>query len=84
MSIDRTTLAEVGAFLHGPEWRRKLARDLGPHHPQGARATIDPRLVARWDAGDRDIPDWVGPALVVVLTDRAGEALQLAARLRRI
>lgn len=84
MAVDRVMLAEVGTFLHGSEWRRPLARDLGPHHPQGARAQIDPRLVARWDSGDREIPEWVGPALIAVLTDRAGEALQLAARLRRI
>lgn len=83
MAISRETLAEIGAFLHGAEWRRALARDLGPHHPQGARETIDPRLVARWDTGERDIPEWIAPALVAVLTDRASEALNLARRLQR-
>lgn len=83
MAIDRYKLAAVGEFLHGSEWRRKLARDLGPYHPQGARAQIDPRLVARWDTGEREIPPWVEDALVSLLTDYAGEALKLIRALQR-
>ncbi|MCK2057225.1 hypothetical protein [Methylobacterium sp. 37f] len=68
MTVSRETLAAVGELLAGgPDWRRPLAALLGPLHPEGARDTIDPRLPARWGKGDRGIPDWVGPALVILL-----------------
>lgn len=63
MSITRENLILLAQDLYGDRWRRKLARALGPLHPQGARETIDPRLPARWATGERDIPDWVGPAI---------------------
>lgn len=82
MSLDPHTLALVGGFLYGPEWRRPLAKALGPLHPRGGRDTIDPRLTARWGSGARAIPDWVRPALIHMLTEHSAEALALAARLR--
>ena len=71
MKLDIKTLTTVGEYLHGDDWRRPLARDLGPLHPQGARETIDPRLPARWATGERDIPAWVGPAIALLLERRA-------------
>lgn len=71
MKLDRKTLFDVGVFLHGGDWRRPIAKDLGPLHPEGFRETIDPRLPARWATGERDIPAWVGPAIAHLLEERA-------------
>jgi hypothetical protein len=64
-------LALAGRLLLGDEWKRPLARLLGPHRPQGARETMDPRLPFRWASGERPIPGWVAPVLVRPLRDRA-------------
>ncbi|ACB78269.1 conserved hypothetical protein [Methylorubrum populi BJ001] len=70
MPFDRHALIEFGEGLYGTEWRRALARALGPLHPKGARPTIDPRLPARWATGERDIPPWVGPAVLRLARER--------------
>jgi hypothetical protein len=57
------TLRRAGELLLGADWKRPLARLLGPHHPQGARESMDPRLPFRWASGERPIPAWVGPVL---------------------
>ncbi len=81
MSLDRALLCEVGQLLYGDEWRRQLARGLGPLHPDGARDSIDHRLPARWAAGTRPIPAWVGPALKRLLAEREASLLALADRI---
>ena len=68
-------LARAGeALCHGEDWRRPVARLLGPLHPNGARDEIDPRMVSRWASGALDIPGWVGEALAT-LTREIGEKL---------
>ncbi|UYW24826.1 hypothetical protein OKC48_16255 [Methylorubrum extorquens] len=81
MALDRQLLADVGEYLFGSEWRRAMARALGPLHPRGARETIDPRLPARWATGERDIPAWVGPALGHLLQEREERVKALNARI---
>lgn len=78
--MDRELLIDIGEALYGPEWRRKLARALGPLHPQGARETIDIRLPARWAVGERPIPAWVGPALQRLIDERKVSLMALAER----
>ncbi len=78
--MDRQLLIDVAEALYGPEWRRKLARALGPLHPQGARETIDIRLPARWAVGERAIPEWVGPALQQLIAEREASLTALAQR----
>ncbi len=75
---DREKLIHAGEVLLGVEWRRPLAALLGPHHPQGARPSIDPRLPARWAAGEREVPGWVVPALRRIVQERAADLHQLA------
>lgn len=67
-------LASVGRLAHGLAWQRAIAADLGRYHPNGARDRIDERLVRRWAAGHRPIPDWVGPALAAICRDVAVRA----------
>lgn len=47
----------------GDRWQRPLARFLGPHSPRGPVEAIDDRLVRRWAAGERAIPQWVADTL---------------------
>lgn len=68
------------SFL-GAEWHRAIARELGPHHPNGPRPQIDDRLVRRWAAGEREIPIWVAIALLKIIAARAGSYRRAAARL---
>ncbi|GEP03710.1 MULTISPECIES: hypothetical protein [Methylobacteriaceae] len=81
-------------LLLGEEFKRPLARLLGPHHPDGSRATLDPRLPFRWLAperlpnGDRNpawrpIPPWVAPVLGRLLAERAEELEGQAGMARR-
>ena len=84
MSVDRQTLEEAARLLLGREWKRPLAKILGPHHPAGPRESLDPRLPFRWAAEpatdpnrkdqSRPVPEWVGPVLSRLLAERA-EAL---------
>ena len=68
-------LARAGeALRHGEDWRRPLARLLGPHHPAGPRNEIDPRMVSRWASGAMEIPPWV-PEALARLTRETGERL---------
>ncbi|RUP21456.1 hypothetical protein [Methylobacterium sp.] len=64
-------LAQAGRALAGDDWRRPLARALGPLHPDGPREEIEQPLMSRWALGQREIPDWVRPALVGLLWQRA-------------
>jgi Family of unknown function (DUF5677) len=83
-SIHRRDLfVSAGSLLFGPEWQRAIARMLGPFHPDGGRGPIDDRLVRRWAAGERSIPDWVIPALQRVITSRAAELGAMSGRLAR-
>lgn len=71
-------LAKAGRALSGDEWRRPLCRLLGPLHPDGAREEIDQRLMSRWALGQKEIPDWVRPALVGLLWQRSQDLHHLA------
>ncbi len=71
-------LAEVGRLLHGEEWQRATARDLGRRHPSGPRPGYDSRFLRRWLSGSAPVPRWVASALPYVLADAA------AARQREI
>jgi hypothetical protein len=84
------TLEEAGILLAGPDWKLPMSALLGPHHPEGARERIDPRLVRRWAAGERPIPHWVRPVLAELLVRRtmqlsreANRARDLCLRLRK-
>ena len=66
-------LERVGVVLCGPDWQRPMARLLGPHHPDGARDSIDDRLVRRWRSGERAVPEWVRGALLRLLNQAAKE-----------
>ena len=72
------TLARAGRLLIGAEWQRPLARVLGPHHPAGPRESLDPRLIQRWAAGERPVPEWVAPVLAPMLDKRARQLEELA------
>ncbi|MFC6743514.1 hypothetical protein [Methylobacterium tardum] len=88
-ALDGRTLEMAGRLLLGPEWKRPLAKLLGPFHPDGPRETIDPRLPFRWTMeptpgsskpfNGRPIPGWVWPVLSELLHQRA---LDLAADAR--
>lgn len=75
-------LERAGRALAGDEWRRPVARALGPLHSAAPREELDQRLVSRWSLGQRPIPDWVRPALVRLLWRRSldlhGEADEAA------
>ena len=78
--MHRERLAAAGRLLFGEQWQTGIARALGPLHPGGAREAIDDRLVRRWAAGERDVPEWVEPAVAGLMTRRAEE---ITAWLRR-
>ena len=80
---DFQPVAAAAQILLGGEWHRELARVLGPHHPDGPRASIDPRLVRRWAAGERAVPNWVPAALTVMLREHASYVLSAADALER-
>lgn len=76
---DAELITAAGEALYGDEdWRRGLARRLGEVHPEGPRATMDPRTVGRWGSGEREAPDWVLPMLARLLRERAADASELA------
>lgn len=64
-------LALAGKALYGDQWQRPLALAL----------ERDNRLVRRWAAGDRDIPQEVWEPLRALLRDRAAA---LAAEVRAV
>lgn len=80
--MDLATLVDLARTIYGEDWQRPLARALGPLHPDGARDAIDDRLVRRWAAGERPIPEWVGPALVHILERQAFLYVKRASLLR--
>lgn len=65
-----TIFSAAGAALCGEAWKNPVSRLLGPHNPTGPTDHVDPRLVRRWAAGDRPIPDWVMTALATMLRQR--------------
>lgn len=69
--LDPKTLEQAARLLIGDEWKRPLARLLGPHHPRQGRESLDPRLPFRWASGERPIPDWVEGVLADMLIHRA-------------
>lgn len=71
MHLELSLVSSVAQMLYGDDWQRPLARGLGPLHPEGARESIDARLVRRWAAGERPVPGWVGTALVSLLESEA-------------
>ncbi|SEP04677.1 hypothetical protein SAMN02799625_04537 [Methylobacterium sp. UNC300MFChir4.1] len=76
---DPDLLRRAGEALYGDgDWRRPMARLLGPHHPDGPRDEVDPRSVSRWSNGGREIPDWVWPVLARLLRERAADAAEVA------
>jgi Family of unknown function (DUF5677) len=79
----RDLFVSAGSLLFGQEWQRPIARMLGPFHPEGGRGPIDDRLVRRWAAGERTIPDWVITALQRATTSRAAELGAMGGRLAR-
>jgi hypothetical protein len=68
---DLTLMIKIGRLLYGDNWQLPIGRALGKYHPQGPRATIDPRLVRRWYAEDRPMPTWIQKALFQILQDEA-------------
>lgn len=92
MALHPVALEYAARLLLGPEFKRPLARLLGPHHPDGPRESLDPRLPFRWLApprvgGERNpawrpIPGWVAPVLGRLLAERADELEYQAARAR--
>ena len=80
MDIDR--LSAAARLLYGDDWQRPLARGLGPLHPDGARDSIDDRLVRRWASGERPVPGWVRGAVVALLEQEASARERQAISLR--
>jgi hypothetical protein len=74
-------LYAAGEYLHGEQWRRPLAYSLGPYYPDGPRERIDPRLVSRWAAGQRDIPMWALRGLRKLLESKSNDIAQILAKL---
>ncbi len=79
----RDILVGAGSVLFGLEWQRAIARVLGQWHPNGARSSIDDRLVRRWATGERAIPGWVFGALASILEARRSELDTFLIRLRK-
>jgi hypothetical protein len=75
----RDVFVGTAAALFEGGWQHAVARVLGAFHPDGARDTIDARLVRRWATGDRPIPRWVFLALVEVV-ERRTSAIEMQAR----
>jgi hypothetical protein len=78
----RDILVGAGSVLFGPEWQRAIARTLGRWHPDGARPSIDDRLVRRWATGERAIPSWVFGALASIFEAQRRELDTFLIRLR--
>ena len=78
----RDILVGAGSMLFGPEWQRAIARTLGRWHPDGARPSIDDRLVRRWATGERAIPSWVFGALASIFEAQRRELDTFLIRLR--
>jgi hypothetical protein len=78
--MDLQAFAAAGQALNlsKVEWKRPLARMLGPHHPSGPRDSIDPRLPFRWASGEREIPAWVVETMTRMLHERAAELTMAA------
>lgn len=66
----RARLEACGTALFGPQWQRPLAAALG----------VDDRLVRRWYAGDRPVPEDRWQRIAGLMRER-GERLLAAAAL---
>ncbi|WP_291821166.1 hypothetical protein [Bosea sp. (in: a-proteobacteria)] len=77
-------LEAAGKLLLGEEWKRPLAKLLGPYHPQGARESMDPRLPFRWASGERPIPSWVDVVIEMMLERRAQRFVAAAMEARAL
>lgn len=82
MTTDELELA--GRFLLGNEWKRPLAKLLGPYHPDGHRDSLDPRLPFRWASGGRPIPRWVEIVLGLMLERRVVQLQSMARDAERL
>ena len=69
MTLDGTMLEEAGRLFLGPNWKRPIARLLGPHQARGPRESWDLRLPFRWANGERPVPGWIAPMLAQLLTE---------------
>lgn len=81
LAVARAADALLGGYQQGTGGHRDLARVLGPHHPEGERECIDPRLVRRWSSGERAVPAWVPDTLARLLREHASAMLAAAAEL---
>jgi hypothetical protein len=77
-------LSQAGAALCGPAWKNPMSRVLGPYSPDGPRDHVDPRLVRRWAAGARPIPDWVLAALADLLRERSARCAEIIPDIERV
>ena len=84
MSMTKEHLEQAGRLLLGDEWKRPLAKLLGPHYPNSPRPTIDPRLPFRWASGERPVPSWVTATLATLLIDRKAELEHMAREADRL
>ena len=64
--MDHLLFQRAGEAILGPEWHRPMSRELGRLHPDGPRDEIDNRMLRRWAAGERPIPDWVPEVLAAL------------------
>ena len=79
----RDLVALAGRALTGTDdWAKALARELGRHHPDGPRDTIDPRSVSRWRTGAMEVLPWATAALPTILREHAERLDDEADRLR--
>ncbi|MDE2579127.1 MAG: hypothetical protein KGL46_10000 [Hyphomicrobiales bacterium] len=84
MRVDKDDLEIAGRLLAGDNWQRALARMLAPYAPPRLNATgrgVDDSLLRKWKRGERNIPEWVGPALAALLRKRAKDAEAFAKRI---
>jgi hypothetical protein len=67
------TLAEVGQWLYGDEWRRELVH----------RLDVNPRRIRAWASGEEPVPEGVWRELYEALRLQAAEIAGLSAAIMR-
>ncbi len=77
-------LALCGEALHGADWHRALARDLGRYHAMSARPSLDYRVIRKWMVADRPIPSWVADVLPRLLAAACAQQPDKAASLEAL
>jgi hypothetical protein len=80
----RDPFVSASAMLFGAEWQHAAARALGQFHPNGPREAIDARLIRRWAAGERVVPNWVISALAAMTNLRERELSGMRVRLSSV